>query len=112
MSDPLSRVPATDPPDLFSILPPIAPTVREESQAAAARSSAERYRQISHLLSERGPLAGWQIAEALGCQLHQISGRLTEMRTNGQIENTGERRKNPRTNTTGEVVRLADVGQP
>jgi hypothetical protein len=30
------------------------------------------------------------------------------MRTQGQIQKTGERRMNPRTKTSGEVVRLSD----
>jgi hypothetical protein len=95
--------------DLVDVLPPAATvSTRAEGLAAASKSYQQRYRQICQLLTDRGPLAGWQIAESLGCQLHQISGRLTEMRTQGQIQKTGERRMNPRTKTSGEVVRLSD----
>ncbi len=96
-------------PDLFDILPPPAASTRDQGLAAAAKAQRERYRQIHQLLADRGPLAGWQIAQALGCQLHQISGRLTEMRERKLIEKSGERRKNPRTDTSGEVVRLTSV---
>ncbi len=91
---------------LFDLLPPAEPPTRRQGLFAAARTAKARYRQITQLLEERGPLAGWEIAAALGCQLHQVSGRLTEMRQLKLIENTGERRKNPRMNTAGEVVRL------
>jgi hypothetical protein len=96
-------------PNLFDVLPKPAPSARAEGLAAAGKTQRERYRQIRQLLTDRGPLAGWQIAQALGCQLHQISGRLTEMREQKLIEKTGERRKNPRTNTSGEVVRLMSI---
>jgi len=106
MSDPMARDPAKSP-DLFDLLPPpAARSTQQEGLVAGRRSSAERYRQIADLLKERGPLAGWQIAGALGCQLHQVSGRLTEMREMKLIEKTGERNKNPRSGVSGEVVRL------
>lgn len=106
MPDPLAKA-GDRPPNLFDLLPaPPALTTQQEGQIAAAKSAPERYRQILQLLAERGPLAGWQIAETLGCQLHQISGRLSELRDQRVIENAGERRKNPRSGVGGEVVRL------
>ncbi len=107
MPDPMTRVQAKRPPDLFDLLPPPVPLSSQQlGHIAATRSAAGRYQRIIELLTERGPLAGWQIAEAIGCQLHQVSGRLTEMRDQQLIENTGERRKNPRTGVGGEIVRI------
>ncbi len=107
MPDPMTRVQAKRPPDLFDLLSPPAPlSTQQLGRVAASRSAAGRYQRITELLTERGPLAGWQIAEAIGCQLHQVSGRLTEMREQGLIEKTGERAKNLRTGVGGEVVRI------
>lgn len=108
MSDPLARVRhANKEPDLFTILPPPASmTPQQAGLVAASKTAAERYRQIAELLRTRGPLAGWQIAEALGCQMHQISGRLTEMKHRREIEDSGDRRLNPHTKTPGRVMRL------
>ena len=105
MSDPMAQ-PANRPPDLFDLLPAPQLSTQQQGMIAAAKSAPERYTQIIELLTQRGPLAGWEVAAALGCQLHQISGRLTEMRAQRLIENTGERRKNPRTDVVGNVVRL------
>jgi len=103
--------PTTNSVDLFTLLPsPAVISTRTEGHIAAEQSKAERYRQITDLLTERGPLANWQIADALRCQPHQTSGRLTELRAENVIENTGERRRNPRTNVSGEVVRLKSTG--
>lgn len=110
MTDPMARVVGNRPPDLFNILAePDRNSTRTQGQIAADRTRNDRFAQILDLLRERGPLANWQIAEALQCQPHQTSGRLAELRDQGKIENTGERRKNPRTNVSGEVVRLVDT---
>jgi predicted ArsR family transcriptional regulator len=95
------------PPDLFDLLPPPALlSTRQEAQAAAALRAKERYGQVLALLRDRGPLTCFEIAGALGCQLNAISGRLTELKDQGEIESTGERRKNPATGRSSEVLRL------
>jgi len=106
MSDPLMRA-AQREPDLFDILPPPAPvTTQQAGLIAGSKTANERYQQIVDLLRARGPLAGWQIAEALGCQINQISGRLTELVKDQVLEDSGERRVNPRTKVSGRVLRL------
>lgn len=93
---------------LWDYLPPMAEkSTQHEGLEAANASRSERYKQVLELLRSRGPLAGWEIAEALKCQFNQVSGRLTELVRDKIIEDTGERRKNPRTGVSGRVLRWA-----
>jgi hypothetical protein len=55
-------------------------------------------------------MACWEIANALGCQLNAISGRISELKDQHAIEPTGERRPNPRTGRSGEVMRIKTNG--
>lgn len=72
----------------------------------AAATTAKRYEQITELLREKGPQTLFEICAHLGKQKNQLSGRLTELRRDGVIEFTGERRTDPQTQASAEVYRL------
>jgi hypothetical protein len=97
MPDPLQRQPE-QPPALLSSTSQIA-------GAAAARCAGGRRMQIIALLRER-PRALFELAEAMGVFDHQISGRITDLKRDGVIEATGERRAKPDTNCPADVYRL------
>ncbi len=100
-----AAAPRDELPNLFSRRPLLSTT--HIAQDAASKLAPKRHRQIIELLSTRGPLAAWQMAEALGLPMHSISGRITELRKAKIIEETGERRTNPRSGVAGEVLRLS-----
>jgi len=95
---PPPQAPSAAEPDLFARLPtPAVLSTQQEAQAAAEAHANERYAQVLSLLRERGPMACWEIADALGCQLNAISGRMSELKDQHAIEPTSQRRPNPRT---------------
>jgi len=111
MSDPLQR--RGHPPPTPADLPPLwqlapAPQRSTDRLAAdvAARSAGKRYEQIIKLLTERGPLTLFEICAALGKEKNQLSGRMTELRSDHVIEFTGERRTDPKTGCQAEVYRI------
>jgi hypothetical protein len=89
MSDPLQK-PLED-----ASKPALFGSTRELAGAVAAANAGNRRAQILHLLGSRGPMALFEVAAALGCFDHQISGRFTDLA--GRPDRaTGERKKSPR----------------
>lgn len=80
-------------------------TSRLAGEKAALRSNSRKAR-ILQLLQERGPMTLFELASALEVHPHQISGRITELKFDLKIEETGERRKNPETGCAAEVYKL------
>lgn len=83
----------------------------------AALAVGSRRRRIIELLQEK-PRAIFEVAEALECFDHQISGRFGELERDLIIEKTGERRRKESTGCDAEVYRIrtqpappADLGQ-
>lgn len=72
----------------------------------AALHSTGRKAKILQLLQERGPQTLFELATALEVHPHQISGRLTELKFELKIEETGQRRTNPETGCAAEVYRI------
>lgn len=50
----------------------------------------------------------FEICKVLGWPVNRISGRVTELRKNGRIVDSGYRRENPESGKSGIVWRLAD----
>lgn len=67
----------------------IVPSGSSAAGEVAARISGKRKARILQLLRNRGPLTLWELAEAMSCQVHQISGRISELKFDGQILETG-----------------------
>ncbi len=112
MSDPLSRPRDPLAGTLFEQLGDPRPrSTRDEAHIAAMRDADRRREQILGLLRERGPMACFEIARALGTMDHSISGRLTDLKKDNLIEPTGERRPNPRSGRTADVYRLVRESQ-
>lgn len=105
MPDPLARNDAGAGP-LFDQLPPPRRSTSTEAGQAAAMSSRDRYRRILDLLRDRGPMTLFELAAAMAIEPHRISGRITELKRDLLIERTGERRQNPKTGCSAEVLRL------
>lgn len=82
-------------------------TSRLAGEKAALRSNSRKAR-ILQLLQERGPMTLFELAQALEVHPHQISGRITELKFDLKIEETGERRVNPETGCAAEVYCLSD----
>ena len=81
------------------------------SQAAgevAARISGKRKQRILELLQHRGPLTLWELAEAMSVQVNQISGRISELKFDGQILETGLR-KHPHSGILCAVYAISDT---
>lgn len=74
--------------------------------AVAAANSGNRRAQILLHLEQHGPSALFEVAAAIGCFDHQISGRFTDMERDGLIEKTGVRKTKPETGCQAEVWRL------
>ena len=72
----------------------------------AALASRGRRAKILELLRHHGPLALFELAALMQVHDHQISGRITDLKRDGEIEPTGERRKKPETGCEAEVYRL------
>lgn len=49
----------------------------------------------------------FEVAAAMQIEPHRISGRITELKRDGLIQRTGDRRQNPATGCSAEVLRLA-----
>lgn len=77
----------------------------------AAAHAKERYRQIIDHLATHGPSTLFEVAAAIEVGQNQISGRFTELKFEGLIEETGQRRKNPTTGATANVYRLREKRQ-
>lgn len=106
MPDPLARPPESAGP-LFDLLPQPQRSTTDQAAAAAARSTPQRYRRILELLRDRGPMTLFEVAAAMQIEPHRISGRITELKRDGLIQRTGDRRQNPATGCSAEVLRLA-----
>src|SRR3954470_16869403 len=72
----------------------------------AALASRGRRQKILQLLEQHGPLALFELAAMMEVHDHQISGRITDLKRDGLIEPTGQRRENPETRCQAEVYRL------
>jgi predicted transcriptional regulator len=67
------------------------------AHAVASQRFGDRCQRILQLLRQHGPLALFEIAEAMGVADHQLSGRLTTMAKAGVIRRTGAQRTKPST---------------
>ena len=85
---------------------PLFTTTRDAARQVAARRTSKRYRQIAETLGRLGPSCIFEVAAALGCFDHQISGRFGEMEKLGLIRKTGDRRKKPSTGCAAEVYEI------
>ncbi len=100
------------PGSLFDVLPkPERNSTQTEGEIAACLTRDKRFRQIKELLQEHKELALWELANFIGVHPHQISGRISELLKKGEIEKTGDRRRNPETRANGNVYRLALGGE-
>src|SRR3954470_20282285 len=79
-------------------------TSRLAGERAALASRGRRAR-ILELLQQHGPLALFELAAMMEVHDHQISGRITDLKSEGQIEPTGQRRTKPETGCHAEVYR-------
>jgi len=77
---------------------------------SADRYSGVRYRAILIYLRDSGPACIWEIAAALGCFDHQISGRFGELVRATAIRRTGLRRLKPTTGCQADVYELTTIG--
>lgn len=73
----------------------------------AALSSRGRRAKIRQLLAHHGPLALFELAQLMEVHDHQISGRITDMKRDGEIEPTGHRKRKPETGCEAEVYKLS-----
>jgi predicted ArsR family transcriptional regulator len=80
-----------------------------EAGHVAARFAGQRYRSILEYLCNR-PGCIFEIAAALGCFDHQISGRFGELVKAGYIERSNQRRIKPATGCQAEEYRLTLLG--
>jgi len=72
-----------------------------------------RERKVRQVLLDHGPQTLFEIAARLGVPDHTISGRITRLHDyHKAIEDTGERRKNPRSGRPAIVWRLKPVTTP
>lgn len=106
MSDPTTN----SAPSLFDPLPPIAKSTSTLAAEAAVRTTSKRRRQILDTIREAGPLSLFELADRLGVHAHQISGRITDLKRDGLIQATGERRINRATGCQADVYRLSGGG--
>lgn len=90
---------------LFDFPAPKKDTIRLAGEVAAAISG-KRRRQILQLLTDRGPMTLWQLAEAMAVHDNQISGRMTDLKRDGLIEATGERLARPGSPVKADVYRV------
>lgn len=79
--------------------------------ALASTPRVARRTSILRILGSRGPLAIFEIAQAMGVHDHQIAGRFCEMENYGWIEKAGERRIKPATKCAAEVYRITESGR-
>ena len=82
------------------------------SQAAAvamARPAQRLRRRALETLNRIGPATALEVVEAAQVPREALQPRLSELRRLGQIEATGERRRNP-SGKTAAVLRLTDLG--
>jgi hypothetical protein len=78
----------------------------EQARRISSQKVGDRYTQIINVLAT-GPACIFEVAQALGCFDHQISGRFGEMVQLGLIEKTGDRRTKQSTGCQAEVYRIA-----
>lgn len=81
----------------------------QEAGHVAARFARQRYLQILAILRDR-PACIFEIAGAIGCHDHQISGRFGELVKANLIERTGLRRLKPETGCSAEEYRITLIG--
>jgi hypothetical protein len=93
--------------------PTLFDSTSEAARKVAAAHASERYAQIAMALAN-GPACIFEVAQALGCLDHQISGRFGEMEKLGLIHKTGVRRTKPTTGCQASVYAIEgdveDVG--
>lgn len=82
-------------------------TSRLAGQRAALASRGRRAK-ILQLLRDHGPQTLFELAQRMELHDHQISGRITDLKRDGLIEPTGERRTKPETGCQAEVYRLVN----
>lgn len=73
----------------------------------AARSAGSWRRRILDAVRTRGPMALFEMAEFLAVPDHIISGRVTDLRRDGFLVATGDRRRKPATGCLADVYDLA-----
>lgn len=81
----------------------------EEAGHVAARFAGHRYLQILTILYQH-PACIFEIAAAIGCHDHQISGRFGELVKHNLILRTGIRREKPATGCQAEEYAIALIG--
>ena len=86
------QTPSAVAPALSPSRPPALSSGSAAAGEVAARISGKRKQRILELLQQRGPLTLWELAEAMSVQVNQISGRITELKFDGQILETGLRK--------------------
>jgi predicted transcriptional regulator len=111
MPDPLARSTHDDlVGTLFDRIGPARPASTSElADLVSSRHAADRRAAIVQLLHARGPMTLFELADAIGCLDHQISGRVTELKRAGRIEPTGDRRRKPSTGCLCDVYRLIEA---
>ena|SRR5260370_11407516 len=105
-----------DGPDLFGNLPPPTypdvpghrgrETSIEAAENIASRASVIRER-VYAFLQNNGPHAEFEITAASGFPRWTVQPRVSELRKAGRIIATGERRINPETGASADVLRVA-----
>lgn len=63
-----------------------------EAHKRVLHSKEETYKRIIEVLKTRGPSTSKEIATALGVQLNCVSGRYSELKALGRIQETGIKR--------------------
>jgi predicted ArsR family transcriptional regulator len=79
---------------------------RHAAGQAAARTSGKRRTWIKQLLADRGPMTCFELAAEMNLHDHQISGRITDLLKDGEIERTGQTKRKPETGCLCDIYRL------
>ena len=83
-------------------------STRDAAGHVAARSAGKRKAAIRQLLRDRGPMTCFELAAAMGVADSQISGRITDMLKEREIERTGQTKNKPSTGCPCDIYRLCN----
>lgn len=85
-------------------------TVELAHRQAVKNAPSMRHRILEKLTAR--PLALFEVAAALGVQKNVISGRFTDLMRDGQIDRTGERRRDPASGCHADAWRICPTPLP